>query len=650
MKKQAIKKQNPSLLTSVKRHKNFVFGFTILCTTAAYLSFQTIPTLYKTQAKLVFEDRDYAYLNTQKAILLSSPVLDVVSATYPTQQKSNVFKTLNLFPDDQSSDTQSALSQKLSGSTDYLRQKIHITIEPNTSILDITFIDHRDQYGIDILYLLIKTYLKKTALTQGGLDNTETLVLLQKNLNQAQDDLTAFESALDEITSERIPQEAQKNLDVLERTLMPFKDKKGEFVYNSQAPEILKSPLIQSLTLQHGVLEKEHKTLSKRYGPKHPKMKQVLSDMQLVQNQIDHEWRNIFKRLKTEYDAAKTIIDTKKNQSQTNIEAQNKQHELLQERVKQAETLLNEYKDKTSDVSETPVKILTAPNSAQAVQISQPLFVALSCVIAFLLSSLIAMIMEARRKTFLCGREVKDRIGVPCLALIPNVKADKLLEFPLNEPQSQCAEGIKTLRLKLKNFHTQTTEGHVVTMTSSFKNEGTTTLAIWLARLSAHSGERVVLIDADFHNADLHEQIGLSNTATLGDILSGQKSFKDIVQIDKPSGMHVICNRVTPSNAYGLLTGKNMRTLINDLKQDYDLIILNNCGSLSSSDSLATASYADTLLYTIQWDKTPDKIVHNEISKFSEIKTLGIAGVLTKIDLKKHTEYGFGAVIEVVEA
>ena len=216
----------------------------------------------------------------------------------------------------------------------------------------------------------------------------------------------------------------------------------------------------------------------------------------------------------------------------------------------------------------------------------------------------------------------------------------------MENPGSDLAEAVRALRTSIKlGVKEKRHSGRVIALTSSYTNEGKTTLSTMLARSAARTGERVLLIDADLRTPSVHKTTGRKPPNSLVDFLSGKSKPEEIIDTKDPSGMHVIYSHAVPYSALDFLSSRKMDKLIMAVRSEYDLVIIDTPASMALSDARAIQKNCDLLLYLVAWHKTRHEVVHNGISQFTKSENQEIATVLSKVDVKKHVQYGFGSVV-----
>ena len=233
--------------------------------------------------------------------------------------------------------------------------------------------------------------------------------------------------------------------------------------------------------------------------------------------------------------------------------------------------------------------------------------------------------------------------GLPCFGLIPNAGSFKpplLGRYALARPASPLAESVRTLRMLL-NLRAKDKRPKVITLTSSFPGEGKTTLSLWMARLAAAAGEKVIVIDADLRRPSIHKASGQKSDATLAEYLSGDMDLNQIIRKDADSPAHIIFGRSVPHEALDLVASEKMKVLVGHLRETYDFVIIDSPACLAVSDARLLATLSDCVLYIVKWDKTPREAVANGIKHFADIGYGPLVLVLSNVDMKKHARYGY---------
>lgn len=423
--------------------------------------------------------------------------------------------------------------------------------------------------------------------------------------------------------------------------------------------EVVNSPLVQQLKRQEVALEGRLSDLSTRYGSKHPNIVKLRSELKDLRSTIRGEMRKVADTVGNDVkfaEARVSALEEGLSESQGQRHVDNEAMIRLRELEREAEstqlifdTFLETYKrsDEQEELQEPEARVLSyaiAPRFASYP--NKLLLLSLSAAISLFIGLAIAILLEKLDNSFRSANQLEKSLSYPCFALIPSVEnksQQELTDYIVSKPASTLAESVRTLRTVLSlRGRKEGNKPKVVTITSSFPGEGKTTLSVWLGRLAAKSGEKVIVIDADLRRPNIHRSTGRSNDITLVDYLTGQKELDEVIQKDDASGVHMIYGRSVPNSALDLVSSDKMAKLVASLAQVYDLVIIDSPACLAVSDSRVLANMSDQTLYAVAWDRTPREVVMSGVKQFSDMDYDDLAFVLTNVDVRRHVRYGYG--------
>lgn len=197
----------------------------------------------------------------------------------------------------------------------------------------------------------------------------------------------------------------------------------------------------------------------------------------------------------------------------------------------------------------------------------------------------------------------------------------------VSKPKGAASEAIRTLRTNLQ-FTFVDNDVKVVLVTSSIPGEGKSFISANLSGAFALSNMKVLLIDCDLRKGrqnkifDIKEEKGLSNL-----LLDDIKNYKKYVHKTEVDNLFVLPGGIVPPNPSELLASDKNQDLLNLLKKEYDLIIL-DCPPVNAvADALVLATLADEVVIVSAYKKTPmDLLVTTK--KLLENSGAKIAGVV----------------------
>lgn len=206
------------------------------------------------------------------------------------------------------------------------------------------------------------------------------------------------------------------------------------------------------------------------------------------------------------------------------------------------------------------------------------------------------------------SKEESERLtGLPTLGLIPKVarrKESKTALISLDGPTSPAAEAFRSLRTSVK-FLGVDEDIRTVLVTSAAASEGKTVTAANLAVALVQSGERVLLTGADLRRPRLHELFGAPLTPGLTTVLLRDTPVDAaIYDVAELPGLHLLTSGPTPPNPSELLGGEHARTMLRELAERYDTVIIDSPPVLPVTDAQVLAHLVDATIVVVAYGET----------------------------------------------
>lgn len=286
-------------------------------------------------------------------------------------------------------------------------------------------------------------------------------------------------------------------------------------------------------------------------------------------------------------------------------------YSLLQQRIASLQTLRDVAKPATigrfSDVPTSPV----APRPVRNTILGVIIGLVLGLVAAFVRDSL-----DVRLRG---SDEISEHMGLP---LIGHVSADALGHAGLAAHDGAAVSGpdIETFRILRANLEFLNVDRNLrcVAVTSALPEEGKSTVAASLAAASAAAGRSTLLVECDLRRPSLSGRLGIEREPGLVDFLAGHAAPADIlkpVSLVEPNGR----NGDGPADAHALvcipagapsprpaelLGSERFGTFIGEVKQAYDLVILDTSPVLSVVDTLELLPLTDGVIVCVRARRT----------------------------------------------
>jgi capsular exopolysaccharide synthesis family protein len=220
---------------------------------------------------------------------------------------------------------------------------------------------------------------------------------------------------------------------------------------------------------------------------------------------------------------------------------------------------------------------------------------------------------------------IPERVRRPLLA------NDDLRGQVWNTQLNEAVDSVRTLLL-----HASRTEAlRVIMVTSADSGEGKTSLASQLAASLARAWRKTLLIDGDLRHPATHQLFDLPPEPGFSEVLRGEVQAVDAVRATSLSRLWVLPAGTWDYHALQALAQEDVRTLIEELKQQYDFIIVDSPPVLPVADSLLLGQHVDGVLFSILRDVSRAPAVYAAQQKLQPIgiRILGAVMVGAETDL-----------------
>lgn len=204
-------------------------------------------------------------------------------------------------------------------------------------------------------------------------------------------------------------------------------------------------------------------------------------------------------------------------------------------------------------------------------------------------------------------------------------------------------EEIKKIRTNLK-FSSINGDVKVICVTSSLPGEGKSLISANLAASFAQYDEKVLLIDCDLRKGRQKQLFNIpnNNEQGLSKLLINKRwenEYKNYIKQTKIDNLSVIPTGIYPPNPSELLTNERFVKLIEKLREDYSIIVL-DCPPIEGlSDALVVSSMADTTVLVAKHKSTPLKLLEKSKKALDKVGAKLAGVVLNHVEKEPNTYY-----------
>lgn len=208
----------------------------------------------------------------------------------------------------------------------------------------------------------------------------------------------------------------------------------------------------------------------------------------------------------------------------------------------------------------------------------------------------------------------------------------------LVNPRSPISESYRALRTNIE-FSSVDTQTQIIMVTSAGPAEGKSTVIGNLAVAYAQNDRSVLLIDADLRKPTVHRTFQLTNRYGLSSFLSHQAGLEHVIQESEVPNLYVMTAGPIPPNPAEMLGSKSMSKLLDSLRKQFDIILIDTPPVLAVTDAQLLASQSDGAVLVINSGKVKKDIALKAKQNLDRVNARLLGVVLNNVKRKASEEY-----------
>ena len=272
------------------------------------------------------------------------------------------------------------------------------------------------------------------------------------------------------------------------------------------------------------------------------------------------------------------------------------------------------------------------------------MIVALSFILGAIAGIALILLREFSQKTFRASEDLEARTGYTVLGQIPAISARRrknVLKYLQDKPTSGAAEAIRNLRTSILLSNVDNPP-QIIMSTSSVPGEGKTTQSLALAQNLSGLGKKVLLIEGDIRRRVFSEYFDIKERRGMISVLSGDRTLEEAVVHEKTMNVDILIGEKTGTNAADLFSSGRFTKFLEDLRSQYDYVIIDTPPVLAVPDARVIGQSVDAIVYTVKWDSTTHRQVQEGLKSFETVNIRVTGLVLGQISSKGMKGYGYG--------
>jgi tyrosine-protein kinase Etk/Wzc len=231
------------------------------------------------------------------------------------------------------------------------------------------------------------------------------------------------------------------------------------------------------------------------------------------------------------------------------------------------------------------------------------------------------------------------------LGEVPKLDRDTTDYIQVND-RSVLAESFRIIRTNLQ--YKLNAVGHedtkVVLVTSTVKGEGKTLVSYNIANTFAFSGKKVLLIGGDIRNPQLHRysshNVSKRTKGVTEYLVNKELTLEElVVHSSENENLDILLSGAIPPNPAELLMQDRTKTLFDEAKATYDLVIVDSAPTILVTDTLLINKYADVTAYVTRANYTDTSLLEFVSDIINEGKLKNVAVIVNNVKL---ANFGYG--------
>ncbi|MFR9239373.1 MAG: CpsD/CapB family tyrosine-protein kinase [Clostridium baratii] len=205
------------------------------------------------------------------------------------------------------------------------------------------------------------------------------------------------------------------------------------------------------------------------------------------------------------------------------------------------------------------------------------------------------------------------------------------------KPKSVEAESYRILRTNIM-YSSFDKKIKRILVTSSEPGEGKSTTSGNLALAFAQDEKKVILIDCDLRKPSLHKKFRISNNRGLSDVIIDRDKLNKCIQ-KRTEYLDILTAGKIPPNPSEMLGSQAMSSLLNELSNVYDVIILDSPPVLAVTDAQILSTKVDGTVLVVRAEKTKKDTVIAAKGVLDKVNANILGTVLNGGDKNKDNYY-----------
>lgn len=538
-------------------------------------------------------------------------------------------------------------------------------INPDASLIEIAYEDNIPQRANTYVNAVVESFIEQSVEEKSRQSNriidfiNQQLMDMKKKLDRSEEKLEKYRiehqainptlqadtyiKELSKIEIELSKNELKK--DLLDNLLLYIKKRINLDAIAPSLMELGDSATIKLITKLQDLQIKEE-GLKIQYSGKHPGLIAVRKQIQFIVKKIELNVQNFkssmlhrnnsLKKLKKRYEEnlkdmptqERTLINLKRD-----YQVSSKTYNYLLSKKSEHEMI------KVAILSDYRI-IDKAYSNGAPIKPKRKFLMLLSIAVGLILGILQVILRNYFNDKIQSKEDIENLTTLPIYGLIPELKQKNIKIEVYKDPKAPFAESYRSLRTNLQ-FSYKGKEANIILISSTIMGEGKTTTAANLATIFQMANYKTVLLNLDMRKPTLHHYFDVDNTYGMSTYLSSKNTISEIIKSTQYDNLDIITSGPIPPNPSELLLSNKLDTLLENLKEIYDYIIIDSAPLGLVTDSMHLIEHADTSLIIVR-ENYSKKLFIPDLNNLIQKHNLTHIGLVVNAVRTSSFSYGYG--------
>jgi capsular exopolysaccharide synthesis family protein len=552
-----------------------------------------------------------------------------------------------------------------------IKKNISVTPVENSRILQIGYMSDNPAIAMKVANAIAQAYIDELVDMQMEVSGYSIGWMKKKSeiqrikLEESEKALYEYKKKYDIVTIENKITVLPERLSELSRSLTAAETKRKELfaIYNQiknvkkkqleTIPVIVENTSVESINQKILLADQKISELSKKYGPKHPKMISARNELQSLKKKKYKELEKVVKTIKNEYLLARSNErDLKGLLDQTKFDAarlgeKSIQLGILQRRVDTNrylyDALIKKMKERGITERNQTVNVWVIEKAQLPKYPAKPRKkrnILLGIILGLFGGIGLAFFFEYLDNTVKTPEDIEEKFNIPVISTIDLLKNKKqtIVQNVLTDSSSLIAESFKGLRTSVL-LSSADNPPRSLLVSSIMPGEGKSSISACLAATIAQAGKKVLLIDADMRRPVQHKNFNLENTSGLSSFLAGVSEGNEFRASQSIENLDIITAGPIPPNPSELLSSNKLIDLLSDVSDRYDMVIIDTPPLASVTDPVILSKQVDGFIIVTWAGKTTYEMLSKGLKQLREVEAPLTGLVLNRFSAKKSGYY-----------